>query len=170
MCRRFVWFDIVGGRILIPVPSNVISRMQAFLGISHTCGWSDCGMLGLSFCIYLFDSQSSAIPCARVPCDIFRDSANLFMLTPVVWYVALVSSLFPRVMRSMKASSSACIHPHSKMVSSVRPLLSGFPENIGLKSSRDRWRFLNLIMTCSLVSVLAAILFFMGSNLPESLP
>ena len=94
-------------------------------------------MLGLNLCTYSFDSQSSSIPRARFPCDSFRDSANLFMLMPVVWYVALVSSLFPRVMRSMKASSSACIHPHSKVVSSVRPLLSGSPENIGLHSCRD---------------------------------
>ena len=65
-------------------------------------------------------------------------------------------------MRSMKASISACIHPHSKMVSSVRPLPSGSPENIGLSSYRARRRFLNLVITCSCVSVRAAILFVMG--------
>ena len=91
MCRCVSWFRIVGGRVVIVVPSNVISSMQTLLGFSHNCGWSDCGTLGLNLCMYLFDSQSSVIPRSRAPCDICRDSAKLFMLMPVVWYVALVS-------------------------------------------------------------------------------
>ena len=62
----------------------------------------------------------------------------------------------------MKASIITCNHPHSKMVSFVRPLPFGSPENIGLSSYRARRMFLNLVMTCSCVSVRAAILFVMG--------
>ena len=91
MCRYVSWFKTVGGRVLTVVPSNVISIMQTLLGFSHTCGWSDCGTLGLNSCTYLSDSQSSMIPRSRAPCDICRDTAKLFMLMPVVWYVALVS-------------------------------------------------------------------------------
>ena len=71
-------------------------------------------------------------------------------------------------MRSIKASSRACIHPHSRVVSSVCPLLPGLPENIGLNSSKDCCIFLNLVVICSRVSVHAAILFIMDLNSSES--
>ena len=69
----------------------------------------------------------------------------------------------------MKASSSVCIHPHSVVVSSVRPLSSGLPANIGLNSYKDWRRRLYLAMICARVSVFAAILFVMGLNCSENL-
>ena len=84
ICWYFAWFDVAGGRIVTLVPLSAISSMQMLLDIPHSCGWSVCGMLGLNSWTYLFDFQSSAIPRARSPCDIFRDSEKLFMLMPVV--------------------------------------------------------------------------------------
>ena len=89
------------------------------------------------------------------------------MLMPVVWYIALASSIFPRLIRSMKASSSVCIHPHSVMVSSVRPFSFGLPANIGLNSDKDWRRCLYLAMICARVSILSAVLFVMGLNCSE---
>ncbi len=106
--------------MVIVVPINAISRTQILFDIPHCCGWFDGSVLGLSLFVYWSVSHSSAIPLARSSFDIFLDFANWSILIPVIWYTALAKSLFPPLMRSIKASRRVCIHPHSVYVSSLR--------------------------------------------------
>ena len=118
------------------VPVNAISRTQILSGVPHSCNGFVDAVLGLVFCVYWFDSHSSMIPFARSSLDIVFEFANWSILMPVAWCVALASSLFPPSMRSMKASRRVCIHPHSVVVSSLRPLGDDLLLNIGLTSRR----------------------------------
>ena len=122
--------------MVIFVPLNAISRTQILLDIPHGCGWFVDAVLGLVFSVYWFDSHSSMTPFARSSPDIVFDFANWSILMPVAWCVALANSLFPPSMRSMKASRRVCIHPHSVVVSSLRPLGDDLLLNIGLTSRR----------------------------------
>ena len=133
MCWCTACLSVVGFCKVIFVPVNTISRMQILLDIPHGCGWF-VGAIGLIFSVYWFDSHSCTIPLARSPLDIVFDSVNWFMLMPVAWYVALANSLFPRFMRSMKASRRVCSHPHSMVVSSLRLLGGSLSLNVGQNS------------------------------------
>ena len=118
--------------MVIAVPINAISRTQVLLDLSHCCGWFVGAVLGLVFSVYWLVSHNPMIPLARSPLDTVLDFANWSMLMPVIWYMALANSLFPQVMRSIKASRRACIHPHSMRVSSLRSLWGGSLLNVEL--------------------------------------
>ena len=129
MCWCVACLSVVGFCGVILVPVNAISRMQILLDIPHGCGWS-VGAIDLIFSVYWFDSHSCAIPLARSPLDIVFDSVNWFMLMPV----ALANSLFPIIIRSMKASRRVCSHPHCMVVSSLWLMGSGRLLNVGQNS------------------------------------
>ena len=132
ICWFFLWLSGVGCRMLIVVPTNAISMTQVLLDLSHCGGWFVGAVLGLVFSVYWFVSHSSTTPLARSPVDTVLDFVNWSMLMPVIWYMALANSLFPQVMRSIKASRRACIHPHSVEVSSLRSWWGGSLLDVGL--------------------------------------
>ena len=118
--------------MVMVVPIHAISRTQVLLDLSHCCVWFVVAVLGLVFSVYWLVSHSSMIPLARSPLDTVLDFAYWSILMPVVWCMALANSLFPPVMRSIKASRRACIHPHSVEVSSLRSWWGGSLLDVGL--------------------------------------
>ena len=159
ICRYFAWFAVMGFRMVICSLINAISRMQDLFDIPHVCGWFVVVMLGSAFFVYWFVPHKYNTPLARCSHVVAFDSSNRFMLMPVVLCMAFASSLFPILMRNIKASSMVCIQPHSVVVSSCRPLGDAFLLlNTGLNSRKDLQSFLNFSMVWDRVSVLAGSL------------
>ena len=119
MCTRFAWHLVLGFRRMSSVPWSSISRTDTLLDFPHGCGWFAGAVVGLLFCVYWFDSHSSAIPFSKSPHVTLLEALNWSMLMPVTRYVALASSCFPVSMCSINASKRVCIHPHSISVSSL---------------------------------------------------
>ena len=72
--------------------------------------------------------------------------------------MALASSRFPVLMRSINASKRVCIHPHSVVVSSLCSSGGGLPPNFVLNLCNLVSIFSYFFMTWIRVSVFAAIL------------